>query len=53
MIVPCTYYDNRFVKKKKKKKVLRTVSSSPGNLGDQKVISVLLLTKVSYSGFTL
>lgn len=51
MIVPCTYYDNRFVKKKKK--VLRTVSSSPGNLGDQKVVSVLVLTKVSYSGFTL
>lgn len=44
MIVPCVHYD-RFVKKKKK--VLRTVSSSPGNLGKQKIIPVLLLTKVT------
>ena len=31
----------------KKKIVLRTVSSSPGNLGKQKIIPVLLLTKVT------
>ena len=46
MIVLCVHYD-RFVKKKKKKIVLRTVSSSPGNLGKQKIIPVLLLTKVT------
>lgn len=45
MIVPCVYYDSRFVLKKKI--VLRTVSSSPGNLGKQKIIPVLLLTKVT------